>query len=61
MRRRYIVFTAILALGSAAGCQRDFDSQYAETEQRMKAAEAEIDAEMARAAKRESAENVNSD
>ncbi|MEY4574290.1 MAG: hypothetical protein RL251_412 [Pseudomonadota bacterium] len=39
-----------------AGCQKDFDSQYAETERKVKAAEAKIDAEMAKEAKREPGE-----
>jgi hypothetical protein len=43
------------------GCQRDFDTQYAETEAKVKAAEAKIDAEMAKEAKREPVENGNSD
>jgi hypothetical protein len=43
------------------GCQRDFDAQYAETEAKVKAAEAKIDAEMAKEAKREPVENGNSD
>jgi len=43
------------------GCQRDFDAQYAETEAKVKAAEAKIDAEMAKEAKREPIENGNSD
>ena len=34
-------------------CQQDFDSQYAETEKRVRAAEAKIDAEMADQAKQE--------
>ena len=43
-----------------AGCQKDFDSQYAETERKVKAAEAKIDAEMAKEAKREPGEVSNS-
>jgi len=39
-----------------AGCQKDFDSQYAETERKVKAAEAKIDAEMAKEVKREPGE-----
>jgi hypothetical protein len=45
----------------AAGCQQDFDTQYAETERKVKAAEAKIDIEMAKEAKREPGENGNSD
>ena len=47
---RRAVFILLLTLG---GCQKDFDSQYAETERKVKAAEAKIDAEMAKEAKRE--------
>jgi hypothetical protein len=36
-----------------SACQQDFDSQYAETEKRVRAAEAKIDAEMADQAKQE--------
>jgi hypothetical protein len=43
------------------GCQQDFDTQYAETERKVKAAEAKIDAEMAKEAKREAGEKVKSD
>jgi hypothetical protein len=48
---RRVAFILLLIL---AGCQKDFDSQYAETERKVKAAEAKIDAEMAKEAKRES-------
>jgi hypothetical protein len=47
---RRVAFILLLIL---AGCQKDFDSQYAETERKVKAAEAKIDAEMAEEAKRE--------
>jgi hypothetical protein len=47
---RRVAFILLLIL---AGCQKDFDSQYAETERKVKAAEAKIDAEMAKEAKRE--------
>jgi hypothetical protein len=40
------------------GCQKDFDAQYAETEQKVKAAEARIDADMAEAAAREPGETA---
>lgn len=43
-----------------AGCQKDFDSQYAETERKVKAAEAKIDTEMAKEAKREPGEVAKS-
>lgn len=46
-------FVACILLLTLAGCQKDFDSQYAETERKVKAAEAKIDAEMAKEAKRE--------
>jgi hypothetical protein len=36
-----------------SACQQDFDSQYAETEKRVRAAEAKIDAEMAEQANQE--------
>ena len=35
------------------GCQKDFDAQYAETEKKVKAAEAKLDAEMATEAAKE--------
>jgi hypothetical protein len=35
------------------GCQKDFDDRYADTEQQIKEAEARLDAEMAKDAKRE--------
>ncbi|GAA3731900.1 hypothetical protein GGR91_000285 [Sphingorhabdus rigui] len=47
---------ACILLLILAGCQKDFDSQYAETERKVKAAEAKIDAEMAKEAKREPGE-----
>jgi hypothetical protein len=45
----------------AAGCQQDFNTQYAETERKVKAAEAKIDAEMAQEAKREPHQNGKSE
>ena len=50
---RRVAFILLLIL---AGCQKDFDSQYAETERKVKAAEAKIDAEMAKEVKREPGE-----
>ncbi|HQS12537.1 MAG TPA: hypothetical protein PLJ45_06465 [Sphingorhabdus sp.] len=47
---------ACILLLTLAGCQKDFDSQYAETERRVKAAEAKIDAEMAKETNREPGE-----
>ena len=54
---RRVAFILVLTL---AGCQKDFDSQYAETERKVKAAEAKIDAEMAEEAKREPGDVSNS-
>jgi hypothetical protein len=54
---RRVAFILLLIL---AGCQKDFDSQYAETERKVKAAEAKIDAEMAEEAKREPGDVSNS-
>ena len=54
---RRVAFILLLTLAS---CQKDFDSQYAETERKVKAAEAKIDAEMAEEAKREPGEVSNS-
>ncbi len=44
---------ATLLLLMLAGCQQDFDSRYQETERRVKAMEAKLDAQMAKDAKRE--------
>lgn len=44
-----------------SACQQDFDTQYAATERKVKAAEAKIDADMAKEARREPSENVKSD
>ena len=41
-----------------AACQQDFDDRYADTEAKIKAAEAKLDAEMAREAAREPGETV---
>ncbi|WP_160353875.1 hypothetical protein [Sphingorhabdus profundilacus] len=43
----------LLLLGA---CQQDFDSQYAETEKKVKAAEAKIDAARAKQEKQEAGE-----
>ena len=61
MRRFLWLLTLTLSALLAAGCQQDFDTQYAETERKVKAAEAKIDTEMAKEAKREPGENGNSD
>ena len=47
--------------GCVAGCQKDFDTQYAETEQKVKDAEAQIDADMAKETKREPGEKAKTD
>lgn len=47
---------ATLLLLMLAGCQQDFDSRYKETERRVKAMEAKLDAQMAKDAKREPGE-----
>jgi len=47
---------APLLLLMLAGCQQDFDSRYQETERRVKAMEAKLDAQMAQDAKREPGE-----
>lgn len=60
MRRQFVTCALILPLSLMAGCGKDFDSQYAETERKVKAAEAKIDAEMAKEAKREPGENIKS-
>ena len=60
--RRFLCFLSLTVTSLlAAGCQQDFDAQYAETERKVKAAEAKIDAEMAKEAKREPIENGNLD
>lgn len=41
-----------------AGCQKDFDDQYSDTEATIKAAEAKLDAEMAKEAAKEPGEAV---
>jgi hypothetical protein len=40
------------------GCQKDFDTQYAETEKKVKAAEVKLDAEMAKEAAKEPGEKT---
>jgi hypothetical protein len=61
MRRFLCLLTLTVSSLLAAGCQQDFDTQYAETERKVKAAEAKIDAEMAKEARREPGETGNSD
>jgi hypothetical protein len=41
-----------------AGCQKDFDDQYAETEQKVKAAETRLDTQMAKEAAQEPGETA---
>jgi hypothetical protein len=60
MRPSLLLLLAMSPLLTLAGCQQDFDSQYAETEKKVKAVEAKIDAEMAKEAKREPGTNVKS-
>ncbi|MCF8472165.1 MAG: hypothetical protein K9G27_05165 [Sphingomonadaceae bacterium] len=61
MRRVLCLLSLTVASSLAAGCQPDFNAQYAETERKVKATEAKIDAEMEKEAKREPIENGNSD
>lgn len=61
MRRFLCLLTLTVSSLLAAGCQQDFNTQYAETERKVKAAEAKIDAEMAKEAQREPGETGNSD
>ena len=61
MRSLLPLLTLVISSLLAAGCQQDFNSQYAETERRVKAAEAKIDAEMAKEAEREPEQNGKSD
>lgn len=52
MRRFLPLLTLAISSLLAAACQQDFDTQYAETERKVKAMEAKIDADMAQEAKR---------
>ena len=61
MRRFLCLISLTVSSLLAAGCQQDFDTQYAETERKVKAAEAKIDAEMVKEAQREPIENGNLD
>lgn len=60
MRRIVRLLPVMSAFLSLAACQQDFDSEYAEAEKKVKAAEAKIDAEMVNEAKREPGANVKS-
>jgi hypothetical protein len=48
--------TALPFLLLLGACQQSFDDQYAETEEKLKAAEAKLDAEMAKEAAKEPGE-----
>jgi len=61
MRRFLCLLSLTISSLLAAGCQQDFDTQYAETERKVKAADAKIDAEMLKEAQREPIENGHSD
>jgi len=61
MRRLLCLLSLTVTSLLAAGCQQDFNTQYAETERKVKAAETKIDAEMAKEAKREPIENGDLD
>jgi len=61
MRRFLCLLSLTVSSLPAAGCQQDFDTQYAETERKVKAADAKIDAEMLKEAQREPIENGHSD
>jgi hypothetical protein len=51
--RGYLIILLLLC-----GCQKDFDAQYAETEEKVNAAEARIDAGMADEAAKEPGETA---
>jgi len=61
MRHLLPLLTLAISSTLAVGCQQDFNTQYAETERRVKAAEAKIDAEMAKESEREPEQNGKSD
>ena len=61
MRRAIWLLPLLSPLMVVAGCQKDFDTQYAETEQKVKDAEAQIDADMAKEIKREPGEKAKTD
>lgn len=48
------IFLAMAALITLSGCQKDFEDQYAETEQKLKAQAEQLDKEMAKEAAKES-------
>lgn len=48
----------LIVLLMLGGCQQDFDTQYTETEKKVKAAEAKLDAEMAKEAAKEPGEKT---
>jgi outer membrane murein-binding lipoprotein Lpp len=51
------VFSLAVALLMLAGCQKNFDEQYAETEQRLKARAEKLDKEMAKDAAKEAGQS----
>lgn len=59
MHKGYSKLQVIALLFTMSACQQDFDAQYAQTEEKVKAAEAKIDAEMAKEAKREPGAAIN--
>ena len=61
MRHLLPLLTLAISSTLSAGCQQDFNTQYVETERRVKATEAKIDAEMAKEAQREPEQNGKSD
>ena len=61
MRSLLPLLTLVISSLLAAGCQQDFDSQYAETERKVRATEAKIDSEMAKEAERQPHQNGKSD
>ena len=61
MRRAFLLFPLMSPFLVVTGCQKDFDAQYAETEQKVKDAEAQIDSDMAKEAKREPGAKAKSD
>jgi hypothetical protein len=50
--------SALILLLALGACSKDFDTQYAETENRVKAAEAKLDIEMAKEAAKEPGEKT---
>ena len=61
MRRAFWLIPLMSPCLFVTGCQKDFDAQYAEAERKVKDAEAQIDSDMAKEAKREPGEKAKSD